>query len=277
LADQVVQLRAALDETTQRSDTERDALGREKGWLEVRRTALETDLAEARSQLLAASAEVEQLSAQAAQLRVAIDDTSRQWAVERQALSQEISALEERRTALETDLAEARIVEAEARDDAQRQERQIIQLQAAVQALGEESGKAFAASAAAQLRAEKAESQATWADFHVAEFVEKEAVAASELARRRDEVAALVFGIKRLLSIDDLPGNDLPMAVARLREHFRTLERELDQAEAERDRLGAVLQERTTLQIRSAGRVRRYIRRLFQRADHHGNFIAMRG
>jgi len=44
-----------------------------------------------------------------------------------------------------------------------------------------------------------------------------------------------------------------------------------------RDRLGAALQERTAQQSRSAWRVRRYIRGLFQRADRHGNYIAVRG
>jgi predicted nucleic acid-binding Zn-ribbon protein len=414
----VAGLRAAMQQLTRDLAVERDQLA-DKSAISGR---LEIELAEACSQLLAASGKAEQLSAQSAQLRAALDDSSRQWVAERQALSQGNSALEERRALLEAELAEATARHAAATEDVRRLADQVVQLrsayddaerriaeerelflqqqqkleaalgetcthaaaieaqaqeweqtirtlqdataqrtaeweaerlvlqtaaqaleddnqrlqieaantqavlatahgqiaelrdtldhraaewdgerqslQAAVQGLGEAAGKAFAEWAAAQLRAEEAAAQATWANSQVADLVEKEAAAASELAQRRDEVTALhaqvsavqselqsneavggfIVGIKRLLAADDLPANDLPVALARLREHLRKLERELDRAEAERNRLESALQEQTTRQGSPAGRARRYLRRLFfQRADRRENLMPIEG
>jgi len=117
------------------------------------------------------------------------------------------------------------------------------------------------------LRAEKAEAQATWADFRIAELVEKEA-----------ELGGAVFGIKRLIGVDDLSIDNLPVAVARLREHVRKLERELDRAEAERDQREAEPQQGTARQASPAGRVGRYLRGLlFRRADRRGDLSLMKG
>ena len=123
----VAGLRAAMQQLTQALAVERDQLA-EKSAISGR---LESELAEARSQLLAASGEAEQLSAQSVQLRAALDDGSRQWVAERQALSQGNSALEERRAVLEAELAEATARHAAATEEARRLADQVVQLRSA--------------------------------------------------------------------------------------------------------------------------------------------------
>jgi chromosome segregation ATPase len=123
----VAGLRAAMQQLTQDLAVERDQLA-EKSTISGQ---LEGELAEARSQLLVASGEAEQLSMHAAQLRAAIDDTSRQWDAERQALSQGNSALEERRAVLEAELAEATARHAAATEEVRRLADQVVQLRSA--------------------------------------------------------------------------------------------------------------------------------------------------
>jgi predicted nucleic acid-binding Zn-ribbon protein len=123
----VAGLRAAMQQLTQDLAVERDQLA-EKSAISGQ---LESELAEARSQLSAASGEAEQLSAQSAQLRAAIDDSSRQWSAERQALSQGNAALEERRTVLEAELADATAHHAAAAEEARRLADQVVQLRSA--------------------------------------------------------------------------------------------------------------------------------------------------
>lgn len=123
----VAGLRAAMQQLTQDLAVERDQLA-DKSAISGR---LESELAEARSQLLAAFGEAEQLSAQSAQLRAAIDDSSRQWVAERQALSQGNSALEESRAVLEAELAEATAHRAAATEEARRLADQVVQLRSA--------------------------------------------------------------------------------------------------------------------------------------------------
>ncbi len=123
----VAGLRAAMQQLTQDLAVERDQLA-EKSAISGR---LESELAEARSQLLAASGEAEQLLAQSAQLRAAIDDSDRRWSAERQALSQENSALTERRALLEAELAELTAHHAAATEEVRRLADQVVQLRSA--------------------------------------------------------------------------------------------------------------------------------------------------
>ena len=452
----VAGLRAAMQQLTQALAVERDQLA-EKSAISGR---LESELAEARSQLLAASGEAEQLSAQSVQLRAALDDGSRQWVAERQALSQGNSALEERRAVLEAELAEATARHAAATEEARRLADQVVQLRSArdefeqaaaasaadwaqerrqlqegtrtldednrklqaavagiraylaavrgetgelratidrrtakweeerqrlreaaqalegdvlrlreelaqtsaqlvdaqaegaelrddldrrsaewdaerrsfqtsLAAIKEDAQTAFAEwaraqlnaeqaatqaiwsnlqvaelvekEAAAQLRAEKATAQATWSNLQVAELVEKEVAVASELTRRRDEIVTLgmqvealqlaelgrhqleeaingfVFGVNKLLGVDFLPVNDLPVVLTQLRKHIREREREMDVVEAERNRLDEALRAQVGRGAQSE-RPGTFLRRLFaKRADPRTRLIPIRG
>ena len=170
-----------------------------------------------------------------------------------------------------------------------------------MQSLNEDAQKAFAEWAAAQLNAERATAQATWSNLQIAELVEKEAALASELTQRREEIATLgmqvealqlaelgrrrlgeavdgfVFGVKRLLGVDSLPDDDLPAVLAQLRKQIREREREMDVAEAERDRLDEVLRAQMRQGARSEGPIT-FLRRLFtRRADHRARLIPMKG
>ena len=126
--------------------------------------------------------------------------------------------------------------------------------------------------------------------MQVAELVEREAAAAGELAHARDEAASLralqselgsadlelrerdraiggfVFGVSRLLGVDDLPSDDLAALLLHLRHHIRTLERELDRAEADRGRLDAMLRQ-SPAQQPAAGRLPRFLRLLVRPAN----------
>ena len=368
----VAGVRAAMQQLTRDLAVERDQLA-EKSAISGR---LESELAEARSQLLVASGEAEQLSAQ---LRAALDDSSRQWIAEREALSQGNSALEERRAVLEAELAEATAHRAAATEEARRLADQVVQLRSAYDdaerqitmererflqqqqtleaALGETSAHAAAIEARAQgweqtiqtlqdataqrtaeweaerlvmqtaaqaleddkqrlqievantqavlatahgqlaelrdtlarraaewdrergalqeaaqtlendkrrLRADVlkawedlakahgqlselqsrlagAENHVAWSALQIAELVEKDAAVAGELAQRREEVDGFVSAAQRLLAVDELPSTDLLAVLGHLRQQLRETERELDRAEAERDRLRAAL------------------------------------
>ena len=232
---------------------------------------MQTEVADIRADLSNARAEI-------AELRDSLSRGTADWAIESQLLQDTAQILEGDAQRLREELAQtlaelvrAQTTAAEWRDRLDRRaaewddERQ--SLQASVQALDQETRYAFAASAAAQLRAEKAEAQATWADFRIAELVETEAAA-----------GGAVVGIKRLIGVDDLSIDNLPIAVARLREHVRKLERELDRAQAEHDRREAEPQQGTARQASPAGRVGRYLRGLlFRRADRRGDLSLMKG
>jgi predicted nucleic acid-binding Zn-ribbon protein len=398
----VAGLRAAMQQLTQDLAVERDQLA-EKSAISGR---LESELAEARSQLLAASGAVEQLSAQSAQLHAAIDDSSRQWVSERQALLQGNSALQERRAVLEAELAEARAHHAAATEEVRRLADQVVQLRSAYDdaerriaeerelflqqqqkleaALDESRAHAAAIEAQAQgweqtirtlqdataqrtaeweaerlvlqtaaqaleddkqrlqmevantqavlvtahgqiaelrdtlarraaewdgergvlqeaaqtlendkrqLRAEVlkawedlakahgqlselqsrlagAEHHAAWSALQIAELVEKAAAATSELAQRREEVDGFVSAAKRLLAVDELPSTQLLAVLGHLRQHLRETERELDRAEAERDRLRAALN--TPADRQHWLDVAALLRRLFPRLRNRG-------
>jgi chromosome segregation ATPase len=240
--------------------------------------ALEDDKQQLQTEVTNIRADLGNERAEIAELRDSLGRGTADWAIERQLLQDTAQVLEGDAQRLREELAQtsaelvwAQTTAAQWRDSLDRRtaewddERQ--SLQASVQALDQETRYAFAASGAAQLRAEKAEAQATWADFRIAELVETEAAA-----------GGAVFGIRRLIGADDLSIDNLPAAVARLREHVRKLERELDRAEAERDRREAEPQQGRARQASPFGRVVRYLRGLlFRRADRRGDLSLMKG
>jgi predicted nucleic acid-binding Zn-ribbon protein len=264
-------LQDATDQRTAEWEAERLALQTAAQGLTADKQQLQTEVAHTRADLITAHGQI-------AELRDTLGHRTAEWDGERRSLQEAAQALVADKHQLQAEVADTRadLITAhgkitEMRDTLNRRtaewddERQ--SLQASVQALDEETRYAFAASGAAQLRAEKAEAQATWADFHIAELVEKEAAAASA-----------VFGIKRLIGADDLPSDDLPVVFARLREHVRKLERELDRAEAERDRLNAERRQPAPRRASPAVRVGSYLRGLFYRgADHGGKLFLMKG
>jgi hypothetical protein len=99
-------------------------------------------------------------------------------------------------------------------------------------------------------------------------LVEKDAAAVSALAQRREEVDRFVSAAKRLLAVDELPSTDLLAVLGHLRQHLRETERELDRAEAERDRLRAVLN--TPAGRRHWLDIAGLLRRLFPRLRNRG-------
>jgi predicted nucleic acid-binding Zn-ribbon protein len=431
----VAGLRAAMQQLTQDLAVERDQRA-EKAAISGR---LESELAETRSQLLAASGEAEQLLAQSAQLRAALDDSSRQWVTERQALSQGNSALEERREVLEAELAEETARHAAATEEVRRLADQVVQLRSAYDdaerrvaeerelflkqqqkleaALGETSAHAAAIERAReweqtirtlqeatdqraaewdverrsleeaaqaladdkqrlqmeiantqavlvaahgqiaefrdtldrrtaewvdkrrslqeaahlleddkrQLQAEVAETrehlatargqiaelrdtlahraaewdgerrslqvatqtleddkqtlqrrlagvenQVAWSALQIAELMEKEAAAESELTQRREEVDGFISAARRLLAVDALQSTDLSAVLGELRQQLRRTERELDRAEAERDRLRAVLKTPAGQRRPRTRRLGNFWRGLMARRVEHG-------
>jgi chromosome segregation ATPase len=130
------------------------------------------------------------------------------------------------------------------------------------------------------------ENQAAWSARQIAELVEKEATAASELAQGRQEIANLgtdlqsaeaelahrhaaseefVVAAKRLLAVDALPSMDLSAVLGELRQQLRKTERELDRAEADRDQLLAALDVRASQRRPIAGRFANFFRGLLAR------------
>ena len=130
------------------------------------------------------------------------------------------------------------------------------------------------------------ENQAAGSDRQIAELVEREAAAASELAQGRQEIANLgtrlrsakaelgrrdaaseefVVSAKRLLAVDALPSTNLSAVLGELRQQLRKTERELDRAEADRDQLLAALDARASQRRPTAGRFANFFRGLLAR------------
>jgi chromosome segregation ATPase len=268
---QIAELCEAFDRRAAEWEGERRSLQEAAQALDDDKQQLQREVTNIRADLGNERAEI-------AELHDSLGRGTADWAIESQLLQDAAQILEgdaqrlrEELVQTSAELVRAQTTAGEWRDRLDRRtaewddERQ--SLQASVQALDQETRYAFAASGAAQLRAEKAEAQATWADFRIAELVEKEA-----------ESEAAVSGIKRLIGVGDLPIDNLPIAVARLREHVRKLERELDRAEAERDRRGSEPRQGPARQASPAGRVGRYLRGLLsRRADGRGDLSLMKG
>jgi chromosome segregation ATPase len=126
---------------------------------------------------------------------------------------------------LQTELAGARAQ----LEDAQTAFRaQLADAQTALQQQEEEARSA-------KLRATQAEAQATWTAVQLARLVEAAATSTKESARQLRVAAQYILG-EHEISCDE-PGPIL----TRVRQRVRELERELDSAEAERDRLQSML------------------------------------
>ncbi len=285
------ELRATIDRRGAEWDEERQR-SREAA------QALDGDVLRLREELAQASAQLGEAQAQGAEF----ERLSGQWEDERrrsraaaQALEDDVLRLREELAQASAQLGEAQTEGAELRAEFERRrtqwENERRSLQSSLQALNQDAQTAFAEWARVQLNAEQAAAQATWSGLQVAELVEREATAADELAQARAETASLrarqselgpaalelrerdraiggfVFGVGRLLGIDDLPGDDLAALLVRLRRHIRTLERDLDRAEAERGRLDAMLRQTPAQREPAAGRLRRLLRLLVRRGN----------
>jgi hypothetical protein len=291
------ELRATIDRRGAEWDEERQR-SREAA------QALEGDVLRLREELAQTSAQLDNTQADGRKLRAEFERRSTQWADERrqaqaaaQALEGDVLRLREGLAQTSAQLGIEQTESAQLRAEFERRsaewgdERR--SLQSSLQALNQDAQAAFAEWARAQLNAEQAAAQATWSGLQVAELVEREATAADELAQARAETASLrarqselgpaalelrerdqavsgfAFGVGRLLGIDDLPGDDLAALLVRLRRHIRTLERDLDRAEAERGRLDAMLRQTPAQREPAAGRLRRLLR-LLVRPSYQG-------
>ena len=300
LEDQIVQLRSARDEFEQAAAASAAAWAQERQQLQERARTLDEDNQKLRAAIAGTSADLAAARGETGELRATIDRRSAQWDEERQRSRDAAQALEGDALRLREELAQAlaqlddaQTEGAELRADLDRRsaqwEDERRSVQASLAAVNEDAQTAFAEWARMQLRAEEAAAQATWSGLQVAELVEREAAAAGDLAQARDEagllrdrVAALqselgsaalelrerertiggfVFGLSRLLGAEDLPSEDLGALLARLRQHIRTLERELDRSEADRSRLDAMLTQTPLRQGSPDGRLKRFLRR----------------
>jgi chromosome segregation ATPase len=346
LSVQSAQLRAALDDSSRQWDAERQELSQGNSVLEERRALLEAELTEATARHATATEDVRRLADQLVQLRSAYDDAERRIAEQRELFLQQQHKLE---AALGESRAHTAAIEAQAQgweqtirtlqdataqrtadweaerlvsqtaaraleDDKQRLQMEVANTQAVlvtahehiadlrgtlVRRAAEWDGERWVLQEAAQtlendkrqLRAEvlkagedlaeahgqlselrrrlsSADNHAAWSALQIAELVEKDAAAAGDLAQRREEVDGFVAAAKRLLAVDELPSTDLLAVLGHLRQHLRETERELDRAEAERDRIRAVLDT-------AAGRrhwldIAGLLRRLFPRLRNRG-------
>ena len=292
LSAQSAQLHGALEDSIRQRDAERQALSQGNSALEERRAVLEAELAEATAHRAAATEEARRLADQVVQLRSAYDDAEGRIATERQRFLQQQQKLE---AMLGETSAHAAAIEAQAQGweqtirtlqdataqraaeweaerlvlqtEAQALENDKRQLRAEVLKAWEDLAKAHGQLSELQSRLAGAENQAAWSALQIAELVEKDAAARSELAQRREEVDGFVSAAKRLLAVDQLPSTELLAVLGHLRQHLRETERELDRAEAERDRLRAALNTPAGHQhwLNVAGLLRRLFPRLRNR------------
>ena len=274
------ELRATIDRRTAKWEEERQRL-REAA------QALEGDVLRLREELAQTSAQLVDAQAEGAELRDDLDRRSAEWDAERRSFQTSLAAIKEDAQTAFAEWARAQL-------NAEQAATQAIWSNLQVAELVEKE-------AAAQLRAEKATAQATWSNLQVAELVEKEVAVASELTRRRDEIVTLgmqvealqlaelgrhqleeaingfVFGVNKLLGVDFLPVNDLPVVLTQLRKHIREREREMDVVEAERNRLDEALRAQVGRGAQSE-RPGTFLRRLFaKRADPRTRLIPIRG
>ena len=262
--------------------------------------ALEGDVLRLREELAQASAQLNNAQAQGA----LFERLSGQWEGERRRSQEAVEALEGDVLRLREGLAQTSAQLSAAQTESAEFEHRRVQwenerrsLQSSLQALNQDAQTAFAEWARVQLNAEQAAAQATWSGLQIAELVEREAAAAGELAQARAEAASLralqselaaaaprlgqgdqtvggfIVGLGRLLGVDDLPSDDLGALLARLRRHIRTLERDLDRAEAERGRLDAMLRQIPAPQKPAAGRLRKFLGQL-GRSNNQGSRLA---
>ncbi len=302
LEDQIVQLRSARDEFEQAAAASAAQWAQERQQLQEGAQTLDEDNRKLQAAVAGTSTDLAAVRGETGELRATIDRLTAEWDEEgrrsreaAQALEGDVLRLREELAQTSAQLGDAQAEGAELRADLERSSAQWWDerrsLQASLAAVNEDAQTAFAEWARAQLHAEQAAAQATWSGLQVAELVEREAAAAGELARSRDETASLralqselgsadlelrerdraiggfAFGVSRLLGVDDLPGDDLAALLVHLRRHIRTLERELDLAAVDRGRLDAMLRQSPAQQTRAGGRLRRFLRLLVRPAN----------
>ncbi len=302
LEDQIVQLRSARDEFERAAAAAAAQWAQERQQLLEGARTLDEDNRKLQAAVAGTRADLAAVRSETGELRATIDRRTAEWDEERErsreaarALEGDVLRLREELAQTSAQLGDAQAEGAELRADLERRSAQWgderRSLQASLTAVNEDAQTAFAEWARAQLHAEQAAAQATWSGLQVAELVEREAAAAGELAQSRAETASLralqselgsaalelrerdraiggfVFGVNRLLGVDDLPSDDLAALLLHLRHHIRTLERELDRAEADRGRLDAMLRQSPAQQTPAAGRLPRFLRLLVRPAN----------
>ena len=261
--------------------------GAERRSLQEAAQVLEDDKRQLQAKVTEAGEDFVKAQGQIAEIHDALDRRTAEWASERGSLQEAVRALEEDKRQLQAEVAEtrehlatARAQIAELSDTLARRaaewdgERGALQAAAHTlendkQQLHAEIMEASEDLAKAHRRLRDAENQATWSGLQIAELVERDAVAASEVALGREEIMILrtrvvdlqselrsaevelvrrdaavdgfAAGAKRLLGVGALASTDLLAVLADLRQHLRQTELDLDRAEAERDRLRAAL------------------------------------
>ena len=308
LEDQIVQLRSARDEFERAAAAVAAQWAQERQQLLEGARTLDEDNRKLQAAVAETRADLAAVRSETGELRATIDRRTAEWDEERersreaaQALEGDVLRLREELAQTSAQLGDAQAEGAQLRADLERSSAQWgderRSLQASLTAVNEDAQTAFAEWARAQLHAEQAAAQATWSGLQVAELVEREAAAAGELAQSRDETTALralqselgsadlelrerdraiggfVFGVSRLLGAGDLPSDDLAALLLHLRHHIRTLERELDRAEADRGRLDAMLRQSPAQQTPAAGRLRKFLG-LLVRPGNQSNRLA---
>lgn len=241
---------------------------------------LEDDGQQLRAEVLEAWEDLAKAHGQIAEMRDTLTCRIAEWGGERRSLQEAAQALEDDKRQLQAEVAETgkHLVAARgqiaglgdtldrrtAEWDGERQS-----LQETAQMLEDNNQQLHAGVLEAQEDLAKAhrrlrdvENQAAWSALQITELVEKDAAAVSELAQRRGEVDGFVSAAKRLLAVDELPSAELLAVLGHLRQHLRETERELDRAEAERDRLRGVLSATASRKRPSAGRLRGLLRGL---------------
>jgi predicted nucleic acid-binding Zn-ribbon protein len=277
---QIAELRDTLDRRTAEWGDERRSLQEAAQVLEDDKRQLQAEVAETREHLATARGQI-------AEMNDTLDRHTAEWGDERRSLQEAARVIEDDKQRLRAevleaweDLAKADGQIAGLRDtlayhtaewDGERRS-----LQEAAQALKDDNQQLHAGVldargnlAEAHRRLRDVENQAAWSGLQIAELVEKDAAAASDVALGREEITILrtrvvdlqselrsaevelirrdaaVDGFatasKQLLGVDALASTDLLAVLAHLRQHLRQTERELDRAEAERDRLRAAL------------------------------------
>ena len=260
-------LQNATDQRAAEWDAERLVLQTAAQTLTDDKQQLQMEVAKTRADLVTAHGQI-------ADLRDTLDHRAAAWDGERRSLQEAAQALEDEKrqlcaeaTEAGENLVKARGQIAEMHDTLARRiaewngERGT--LHAAAQALADDKQTL-------QSRLADVENQAAWSAWQIAKLVEKDAASASELVRRDAAAEGFVAGAKRLLAVDDLPGNDLAAVLGRLRQHLRKTERELDRAEAERDHLRAALKTPAGQRRPRTRRLGNFWRGLMARRVDHG-------
>jgi predicted nucleic acid-binding Zn-ribbon protein len=286
LADQLVQLRSAYDDAERRIAEQRELFLQQQ-------QKLEAALGESRAHTAAIEAQAQGWEQTIRTLQDATAQRTADWEAERLVLQTAAQALEDDKQRRQMEVANTQAVLVTAHEHiadlrgtlvrraaewdgerwvlqeaAQTLENDKRQLRAEVLKASGDLAEAHGQLSELRSRLSSADNHAAWSALQIAELVEKGAAAAGDLAQRREEVDGFVAAAKRLLAVDELPSTDLLAVLGHLRQHLRETERELDRAEAERDRIRAVLD--TTAGRRHWFDIAGLLRRLFPRLRNRG-------